>query len=87
MLKFRTKLAPVLNRRGAVVGLTTAVVLAPSFASAQTSGAADMNFAAWVGAVQDTAIAIINTSGPALFGLLAIIGGLYFVWNRVRSLW
>ena len=81
--------ATVLNARGVAVATTTALVAAGSMAGAQETGGtvAQINFTAWVTAVQTTAIAVINSAGPALFALMAIIGGVYFVWNRVRSLW
>lgn len=88
MLKIPSKLAVVLNPRGAVVAVTTALVLSPlAGAQTTTTPVSGINFTAWVGSVQSTAIEVINSAGPALFALMAIIGGVYFVWNRVRSLW
>lgn len=45
------------------------------------------DYAVWLGQFQQTVVAVINTAGPSLFAVLAIIGGFYFVWGRVRSLW
>lgn len=86
----KTKLAHVFDRSGRVVALTTAAVLVP-VASAQRASTGTtiepLSYNAWIDALQDVAVETINGAGPALFGLMAIIGGVYFVWNRVRSLW
>lgn len=87
MYKIKTKLAPVLNRRGMIVALTTAATLAP-MASAQSVGQdTGISFSSFIQAVQAQAVVVINEAGPALFALMALIGGVFFVWNRVRSLW
>lgn len=70
--------------------LTTAVVLstAGGVASAQTTGSGPViNYGAFVQPVTDGMVSTINSAGPALMGFVAIIGGFYFVWGRIRSLW
>lgn len=83
--------AQILDNKNRLVGFTVATIAAAivPMASAQTivGGGTGLEFGAWVDSVQKTAVGVINSAGPALFGLMALIGGVFFVWNRVRSLW
>lgn len=73
------------------MGAVAASALVGGVASAQTAGdgtqTATINYPNMINAVQGGMITTINNSGPALFGFIAVIGGFYFVWGRIRSLW
>lgn len=70
------------RRRAAVAALPVAVLA--STASAQTGG---VSYAPMVTAITNGMTGVLNEAGPLLFGLMALIGGFYFVWGRIRSLW
>lgn len=46
-----------------------------------------IDYGGMIGAVAEGSRTTITQSGPELFGFVALIGGFYFIWGRVRSLW
>jgi hypothetical protein len=74
--------ALLIDKRGLIVGGVTATVAAGNMAGAQA-----ITYAPMVNAVNAGMVNVINDAGPLLFGFIAVIGGFYFVWGRIRSLW
>lgn len=67
---------------------------------AATAGAAGNSFAAvpefttttfafddWISSVYAGMTLTLNGSAPSLYVFMAAVGGFFFVWNRIRSLW
>lgn len=84
-------LAANLDRRALAAAAGVGVTAAASTAGAQSTGNAagytSIDYGGMIGAVSTSAASVITANGPVLFGFIATIGGFYFIWGRVRSLW
>lgn len=77
-------------RRAFAVGATAATTLLASDASASVSGtgtALGLPVADWINVIFSAIGEVMQAAGPGLYKILGLVGGFFFVWNRVRSLW
>lgn len=70
-----------------VVGIVTGVALAGSAGAVDTNYITDLGIASWLDTVLVGVSDTMKASAPKLYTILTLIGGFFFVWNRVRSLW
>lgn len=55
--------------------------------TAVTTAINSLSFGDMINTVQTGVVTSMTQSSAGLYTILAIIGGFFFVWNRVRSLW
>lgn len=83
MIAIKEKMLAAVDRR-AIATVSALGLVGVTTAGAQEAG---IQYAPMVTAVTNGMTGVLNNAGPLLFGLLALIGGFYFVWGRIRSLW
>lgn len=88
MKYLKTALAALLALPSNVRAMVTAlfVGLAVSAASAQTTTGSGLDMTGPIATFGTTMRETITTNAPALFIILALAVGFYFLWGRVRSL-